>query len=121
MKSEDVIVSLFALAQESRLAVFRLLVKRGPEGFTPGDLAEKLAVPSPTLSFHLKELSRAKLVNVRRESRFLYYSVNFGQMDAVIEFLTDKCCSLADDRSGSCKPSSEFIAKPAAKLKRKAS
>ncbi|HTE39799.1 MAG TPA: metalloregulator ArsR/SmtB family transcription factor [Steroidobacteraceae bacterium] len=121
MKSEDVIGSLFALAQESRLAVFRLLVKRGPEGFTPGELAEKLGVPAPTLSFHLKELSRAKLVTARRDGRFLYYSVNFGQMNAVIGFLTDKCCSLADDRAGSCKPAFETAEKTSAKSKRKAS
>ncbi|MBC7982268.1 MAG: winged helix-turn-helix transcriptional regulator [Candidatus Obscuribacterales bacterium] len=96
MKPHDVILALFALAQESRLAVFRLLVKRGPEGFTPGELAEKLGLPAPTLSFHLKELSRAKLVIARREGRFLYYSTNFAQMKSVLEFLTDKCCSLAD-------------------------
>jgi DNA-binding transcriptional ArsR family regulator len=96
MKSHDVILSLFALAQEARLAVFRLLVKRGPDGFTPGELATKLSLPAPTLSFHLKELSAAKLLTVRREGRFLFYSVNFARMQDVIGFLTDKCCSLSD-------------------------
>jgi ArsR family transcriptional regulator, arsenate/arsenite/antimonite-responsive transcriptional repressor len=104
MKSQDVILSLFALAQESRLTVFRLLVKRGPEGFTPGELAEKLSLPAPTLSFHLKELTRAKLVVSRREGRFLFYSVNFPQMQGVIEFLTDQCCVLADVCDASCAP-----------------
>jgi len=103
MKSQDVILSLFALAQESRLAVFRLLVKRGPAGYTPGELVEKLAVAAPTLSFHLKELSDAKLVVARREGRFLYYSVNFTKMQNVIEFLTAQCCSLAEgEHSAAC-------------------
>jgi ArsR family transcriptional regulator len=59
MKSKDVIESLAALAQESRLAIFRMLVKRGPEGYTPTQIGEKLSVAPPTLSFHLKELQRA--------------------------------------------------------------
>lgn len=96
MKSQDVILSLFALAQESRLAVFRLLVKRGPEGYTPGELSERLSLPAPTLSFHLKELVNAKLIAARRDGRFLYYSVNFDRMRGVIDFLTDQCCTLSD-------------------------
>jgi ArsR family transcriptional regulator len=105
MKSQDIIRSLFALAQDSRLAVFRLLVKRGPAGYTPGELSEKLSLPAPTLSFHLKEQSAAKLVTARREGRFLYYSVNFARMQDVIAFLTDQCCTLAAaDHSTSCAP-----------------
>ena len=77
MKSNDVIASLAALAQESRLALFRLLVKRGPEGYTPTELTEKLGVPAPTLSFHLKELQRAGLIEARREGRHLFYRPNF--------------------------------------------
>jgi ArsR family transcriptional regulator len=95
MKSENVIVALGALAQESRLDAFRLLVRRGPEGYTPGDLAQRLGIPAPTLSFHLKELQRAQLIAARREGRFLHYSANFEAMQSVIAFLTDKCCSLA--------------------------
>lgn len=95
MKSQDVILSLGALAQESRLAVYRLLVKRGPDGYTPGDLVAKTDIPAPTLSFHLKELQRAELVNVRREGRFLYYSANFTQMQELVDFLTENCCSEA--------------------------
>lgn len=96
MKSQDVLLALGALAQESRLELFRLLVKRGPEGYSPGALAKKLGIPAPTLSFHLKELVRAGLIEARREGRFLHYNANFEQMRALIEFLTDKCCSLAD-------------------------
>ena len=105
MKSEDVVKALGALAQESRLAMFRLLVKRGPEGFTPTELSERLAIPAPTLSFHLRELQHAKLVTSRRESRFLYYSANFEQMHGVLDFLTQNCCSLAGTQCDStCKP-----------------
>jgi ArsR family transcriptional regulator len=105
MKQDEAITALAALAQESRLAVFRLLVKRGPEGFTPGDLMERLAIPAPTLSFHLKELVRAGLVQSRRESRFLFYSASFERMRGLIGFLTERCCSLADDEcDADCKP-----------------
>ncbi len=96
MKSSDVIESLGALAQESRLAIFRLLVKRGPDGYTPTQLGDQLGVSSPTLSFHLKELQRAGLIDMRREGRFLYYSPNLGHMNQVIGFLTENCCVLAD-------------------------
>ena len=100
MKSTDVIAGLAALAQESRLALFRLLVKRGPEGYTPTQLTEKLSVPAPTLSFHLKELQRAGLIEARREGRFLFYSPNFPHMNHLLQFLTDNCCSLADQDCG---------------------
>jgi DNA-binding transcriptional ArsR family regulator len=96
MKSSTAIESLAALAQESRLAIFRMLVKRGPEGYTPTRLGEQLNVSSPTLSFHLKELQRARLVNVRRDGRFLYYRPNFAHMDQLIGFLTENCCVLAN-------------------------
>ena len=105
MKSQDAITCLGALAQDTRLAIYRLLVKRGPEGYTPGDLVAKTEIPAPTLSFHLKELQRAELIGVRREGRFLYYSANFAQMQQLVAFLTDNCCSLADAACDSaCKP-----------------
>ncbi|MGO9424142.1 MAG: ArsR/SmtB family transcription factor [Steroidobacteraceae bacterium] len=106
MKSADAVTSLAALAQESRLAIFRLLVKRGPEGFTPGQLGEKLLVTAATLSFHLKALHHAGLLNVRREGRFLYYSPNIRHMSDLLGFLTDHCCELADDPGSNtgCKP-----------------
>jgi DNA-binding transcriptional ArsR family regulator len=105
MKSKDAIESLAALAQESRLRIFRMLVKRGPEGYTPGQLGEKLKVSSPTLSFHLKELQQAGLVDVRRDGRFLYYRPNFAHMNQLIGFLTENCCVLADQGCGpECAP-----------------
>jgi len=94
MKSQDAVLSLGALAQTSRLEIFRLLVKRGPEGYTPGDLIQKLDIPAPTLSFHLKELQRACLIEARRQGRCLYYRADFGRMNALIAFLTENCCSL---------------------------
>lgn len=113
MKNNEIIASLAALAQESRLALFRLLVKRGPEGYTPTHLTEKLGVPGPTLSFHLKELQRAGLIEARREGRFLYYSPNFAHMNQLLEFLTDNCCSLADKDCGSaCAPPETEAAQP---------
>ena len=105
MKPENVVQALGALAQDSRLAIFRSLVKRGPQGYTPGDLAEKIEIPAPTLSFHLKELQRAELLTVRREGRFLHYSANFATMQSLIDFLTEKCCSLADvECDSTCAP-----------------
>jgi ArsR family transcriptional regulator len=119
MKSADAVTALAALAQESRLAIFRLLVKRGPEGFTPGDLIEKnLPVTPATLSFHLKALYHAGLLTVRREGRFLYYSPNFRHMQDLLGFLTDHCCELADDScsSAECKP--EIVEEPVSRKKR---
>jgi ArsR family transcriptional regulator, arsenate/arsenite/antimonite-responsive transcriptional repressor len=105
VKPRDVIGALSALASEPRLAVFRLLVKRGPDGYSPSQLSERLDIPSPTLSFHLKELMRAKLVVSRRESRNLYYSPNIGRMNALVAFLTENCCSLANEACDSqCRP-----------------
>lgn len=97
MKSNDAVAALGALAQESRLAVFRLLVKRGPQGYTPGELAEKLEIPAPTLSFHLKELQQVGLVQVLREGRYLNYTASFPQMNELLGYLTENCCSLSDD------------------------
>jgi DNA-binding transcriptional ArsR family regulator len=105
MKSKEAIIALSALASEARLGVYRLLVKRGPEGFTPSELAERLELPAPTLSFHLKGLVLAGLVLARREGRNLYYRPNFGRMGALVGFLTENCCSLAEESCGAdCEP-----------------
>lgn len=99
MKGPTAIAALSALASAARLGVFRLLVKRGPQGFTPSELADRLRIPAPTLSFHLKELARAELIMSRREGRNLFYSPDLEQMNALVAFLTENCCSLAD---GTC-------------------
>ncbi len=105
MKPPEAISALSALASEARLSVFRLLVKRGPEGYTPSELAERLALPAPTLSFHLKGLMQAELILSRREGRNLYYSPNFERMNGLVGFLTENCCTLADSGCGpQCEP-----------------
>jgi ArsR family transcriptional regulator, arsenate/arsenite/antimonite-responsive transcriptional repressor len=115
MKSNEAIEALSALASEARLAVFRLLVKRGPEGYTPSELNRRMDLPAPTLSFHLKGLAQAGLVVSRREGRNLYYSPNFEHMNALVGFLTENCCSLAGEDCGAdCQP----LAAPAQRRKR---
>lgn len=104
MNSNSAVDTLGALAQESRLAVFRLLVKRGPEGYAAGEIGERLKIPGPTLSFHLKTLSQAGLVIARKESRFLYYSANFERMNELVGFLTENCCALGSRCEPSCAP-----------------
>jgi DNA-binding transcriptional ArsR family regulator len=100
MKSKEAITALSALASESRLAIYRLLVKRGPAGYSPSELAARLELPAPTLSFHLKGLLQAGLVVSRREARNLFYSPNFERMSSLVGFLTENCCSLADKECG---------------------
>jgi DNA-binding transcriptional ArsR family regulator len=92
MKISDAVVALAALAQETRLAAFRLLVEAGPEGIPAGRIAEALDVAPATLSFHLKELSHAQLVHARPEGRFVIYSADFDRMAALMTFLTRNCC-----------------------------
>jgi len=93
MDSEDVIAALSALAQASRLRVFRLLVTAGPAGLPAGQIAEELVITANTLSFHLSHLKNAGLVTVRREGRSLIYSAEYGRARAVIDYLTENCCS----------------------------
>ena len=92
MKTEQVITALSALAQESRLAIFRSLVVAGPQGMTPGELAEALSLAPATLSFHLKELVQAGLLHKRQEGRYIHYQADFAAMNGVIEYLTENCC-----------------------------
>lgn len=92
MKLNSAVESLTALAQESRLEVFRLLVQAGPEGIAAGKIAERLGIAASTLSFHMKTLSHAGLVESRHESRFVYYSANFEAMNALLAYLSDNCC-----------------------------
>ena len=107
MKPSEAIAALSALASEPRLTVYRLLVKRGPKGYTPSELTERLELPAPTLSFHLKGLLQAGLVGSRRDGRNLYYRPNFERMNGLVAFLTENCCSLADETCGpTCQPQS---------------
>ena len=105
MEAQQIIKALEALAQESRLAAFRALVKAGPPGLTPSVLSDKLDLPAPTLSFHLAQLRHAGLVNVTRDGRSLIYVANYDAMSGVIGFLTENCCADAGCAPASCKPS----------------
>ena len=92
MNETEAVQALGALAQETRLRLFRRLVVAGPEGLTPGHLSEALAVAPTALSFHLKELSHAGLVTAEREGRHLIYRAEFAAMSQLLAFLSAECC-----------------------------
>lgn len=92
MKKSTVIAALGALAQETRLDIFRMLVQRGPEGLPAGEIGSRLAQPSPTMSFHLNQLRFAGLITSRRESRSIIYTANFKAMNDLLGYLTENCC-----------------------------
>jgi len=92
MNTPEALKALSALAQESRLAIFRLLVEHCPNGLAAGEIGEKLGVPSATLSFHLKELLNAGLVTSKQSGRFVYYSAVISSMNCLVAFLTENCC-----------------------------
>lgn len=92
MEIKDAVAALAALAQETRLAIFRLLVQRGPEGLTAGKIGETLGLPPATLSFHLKELSHAGLISAEQQGRYINYRAHFDGMNALLGFLTENCC-----------------------------
>jgi DNA-binding transcriptional ArsR family regulator len=92
MKTLDAVAALGALAQETRLDVFRLLVEAGPTGLAAGEIGAQLGIPANTLSFHLKTLSQAGLLESRQEGRYIFYAANYPRMDDLIAFLTRNCC-----------------------------
>lgn len=92
MEEKDIVRALSALAHEHRLQVFRLLVVAGRTGLTPGAIIEALEIAPATLSFHLKELANAGLVDQQREGRHLIYHAAFGRMNEVLAYLTENCC-----------------------------
>jgi ArsR family transcriptional regulator len=101
METKAIVGALAALAQDTRLAVFRLLVQQGPSGLAAGEIAAQLDIAPATLSFHLKELAHAGLVSSRQDGRFVFYAANFDAMNALLAFLSENCCA-AD--GGSCGP-----------------
>ena len=112
MEIKDAVTALSAIAQETRLSIYRLLVEEGPEGVAAGRIGEILKVPGATLSFHLKELAHAGLVSSRQEKQFIYYSADFERMAELLSFLTRNCCqgmpekcvSLVETALGRCCP-----------------
>ena len=101
MQTKQAIAVLSALAQGSRLAVYRLLVEHAPEGLAASAIAEKLGLANATLSFHLKELVHAGLISSRQDGRFIYYSPLMDTMTALVSYLTENCCSASGE---TCKP-----------------
>ena len=92
MKTPEAVKALAALAQDTRLAIYRLLVRQGPDGLPAGTIAERLDVPAATLSFHLKELAHAGMIGSRQDGRFVYYFANYGRMNDLLGFLSENCC-----------------------------
>jgi len=91
MDIKSAVTQLSSIAQEARLEIFRLLVQAGIEGLPAGIIGEKLNIPPSTLSFHLKELSHAGMVNSRQISRFIYYTANYEAMNGLLAYLTENC------------------------------
>jgi DNA-binding transcriptional ArsR family regulator len=106
MRREEVIAALGALAQESRLDIFRMLVQKGPDAVAAGDIARKLDLPAPTLSFHLGQLKHAGLLSAHRHSRSISYAVNYRTMNALLKYLTENCCQGQPDScaTAACAP-----------------
>jgi len=109
VRTAEAVKALAALAQDTRLAIYRLLVQQGRGGLPAGTVAERLDVPAATLSFHLKELLNAGMIESRQEGRFVYYSANYARMDELIGYLGENCC----------KGEAASVCAPAPQLKRK--
>jgi ArsR family transcriptional regulator len=99
METTSAVEALAALAQASRLEIYRLLVRAGPQGMPAGKIGEELALPPATLSFHLSQLTRAGLARSRQEGRFVIYSADFAAMNGLVGFLTENCCSMKGRRN----------------------
>jgi DNA-binding transcriptional ArsR family regulator len=107
METPNAVAALSALAQESRLDIFRLLVQAGPEGMAAGHVAEQLGLAPNTLTFHFDRLRFAGLVTVRRDGRSMIYAAQFGAMNDLVSFLTENCCQGAPQKcapAAACKP-----------------
>ena len=125
MEIKTAVAALGALAQETRLGIFRILIEAGPDGVAAGSIGETLKVPGATLSFHLKELARAGLVSSRQDKQFIYYAADFERMAALMTYLTQNCCrgmpkeclTVVETALGRCCSPSQSKPKPL-KLKR---
>jgi len=107
MESKSAITSLAALAQETRLAIYRLLVEAGPTGHSVGEIGAAIPTAPATLSFHLKELANAGLVLARQDGRYIFYSANYEHMNALLGFLTENCCA-RDGCAPGCGPTKKL-------------
>ena len=102
MDSPAVVSALSALAQEHRLALYRLLVQAGEQGMSAGAIADALSVPNSSLSFHLAQLTKAGLIRQERQSRSLIYSADYAAMNNLVGYLMENCCGGADCSTGAC-------------------
>jgi DNA-binding transcriptional ArsR family regulator len=109
MKFSNAVAALAALAQENRLEIFRLLVRTGAAGLPAGQIADKLGIAAPTLSFHLAQLKHAGLVHQRRDGRSLIYATNYDGMNALMGFLTENCCGSTACGAPACEPVARTI------------
>jgi DNA-binding transcriptional ArsR family regulator len=117
MRTSDVIEALGALAHTHRLAIYRLLVQRGPEGLSAGAIGERIGILPSSLTFHLQNLQRAGLITQRRESRQLFYSADFTVMSGLVGYLTENCCGTGGvECSASCASAPEKVPRRAAKV-----
>lgn len=111
MEKTDAIAALAALAQDTRLDIFRLLVQAGREGIPAGQIGDRLGLPSATLSFHLNQLRQAGLIRFRREGRSLIYAAEYAAMNSLMAYLTENCCQGDPDACGvgTCDPAASAI------------
>lgn len=117
MKTPEVIVALSALAHEHRLAAYRLLVARGPEGLPAGAIAERIGLVPSSLTFHVQALQRAGLITQRRVSRQLIYAAEYASMKALVGYLTENCCGQS---GGTCVPACQPTGVPKSRQARRA-
>src|SRR5579863_9393236 len=104
MRTRDAITALSALADEHRLAVYRLLVERGPDGLPAGAIAERIGLVPSSLTFHVQALQRAGLISQRRVGRQLFYAADYSEMNALVGYLTENCCRESAVCAPSCQP-----------------
>jgi DNA-binding transcriptional ArsR family regulator len=106
METGQALTALSALAQESRLAAFRLLIEHAPDGLPAGVIAERLDLAPATLSFHLKELTHAGLIRARQDGRFIWYRADLDTMNGLVGYLTENCCGASGACDPACAPAS---------------
>lgn len=122
METSSVVKALAALAQDTRLGVYRLLVEHAPEGLPAGQIAEKLDVPASSLSFHLKELAHAGLISPKQDGRFLWYRADLDAMNGLVGYLTENCCrssAVCDPKCAPTKATKAVMVRMPASRKRK--
>ena len=119
METKTAVSALAALAQDTRLAIYRLLVEAGPAGLPAGSIAGQLGIAAPTLSFHLKELAHAVLIDAEPQGRFVVYRADFRTMNALVGFLTDNCCRASGDCGTQCAPVAAKCVPPSTQPRRR--